>query len=93
MDHKAAYLNASMSGPPVNMILTDILCEIDQRSRLCEKFNGRLSVQLKKALYGCIESALLWYKELKTTLNEIIFTNKPYDISSFTRTRRNGEGG
>jgi hypothetical protein len=35
VDHKAAYLNADMQGPPVEMMLnsevTDILCQIDPR--------------------------------------------------------------
>ena len=32
MDQKAAYLNAKMPGPPVEMMLTDILSEIDPRN-------------------------------------------------------------
>ena len=47
-------------------------------------------VQSKKALYGCIQSTVLWYVELKTALNEMILNKNPYDMCSFTRTRRNG---
>ena len=84
-----------MPGPPVEMMLTDKVYEIDQRSRWCETFSGRITVHLKKALYGCIQSAVLLFKELKTTLNEVIFNNDPYNMCSFTRSSRNGgrEGG
>ncbi|RYH22672.1 hypothetical protein EON65_18880 [archaeon] len=36
-------------------------------------------VQLRKALYGCIESALLWYQHLSCTLESLGFTSNPMD--------------
>ena len=44
-------------------------------------------VKLRKALYGCIESAVLWYKELSSTLLDLGFNKNPYDQCSFTRDR------
>jgi hypothetical protein len=44
-------------------------------------------VRLKKALYGCIQSAVLWYNELASALEEMAFQKNPYDICSFTRVR------
>lgn len=39
----------------------------------------------KKALYGCVQSAVLWYRELSSTLEQLGFQKNPYDICSFTR--------
>ena len=44
-----------------------------------------LVVELEKALYGCIESALLWYQEISTFLASLGFVQNPYDISVLNR--------
>ena len=97
LDHKAAYLNAEKQGPPAEIMLnseiTDILCEIYPSNRQYKLCSGWITAQLKEALYGCIESALLRYKEPKSTSSWMIFTDDLYDICSFTGSRRNGEGG
>jgi Reverse transcriptase (RNA-dependent DNA polymerase) len=43
--------------------------------------NGRpvLYLQLKKALYGCVKSALLWYDLFANTLKDMGFELNPYD--------------
>ena len=43
--------------------------------------NGRrtLFLQLKKALYGCVKSALLWYHLFHDTLQDLGFDLNPYD--------------
>ena len=38
-----------------------------------------LFLQLKKALYGCVKSALLWYCLFCDTLQDLGFTLNPYD--------------
>ena len=38
-----------------------------------------LYVELLKALYGCIKSALLWYKLFTSTLEQMGFVLNPYD--------------
>ena len=90
-DHKAAYLNATMKGPDVQMMLTpevaDILCSIDPTYRKFQRKDKKITVRLKKALYGCIQSAVLWYEELASTLERIGFVKNPYDICSFDRVR------
>ena len=48
----------------------------DVHYRTYEKFvrsDGRLAVALKKALYGCLQSALLWYNELSSTIEGMSF--------------------
>ena len=39
-----------------------------------------LYVQLDKALYGCVKSALLWYETYVTTLKQIGFKINPYNM-------------
>ena len=72
LDHKAAYLNAAMVGPPVHMMLTPevstMLCKMDSTYNKFVRADGRIAVTLKKALYGCLQSALLWYNELSSTI-------------------------
>ena len=43
--------------------------------------NGKkvLFLQLKKALYGCVKSALLWYRLFRDTLQDLGFVLNPYD--------------
>ena len=37
-------------------------------------------IQLDKALYGCVQSALLWYESYSSTLKDIGFELNPYDM-------------
>ena len=89
LDHKAAYLNARMEGPPVEMMLSpevsEILCSIDPKYNKYIRRDGKIAVRLKKALYGCVQSAVLWYRELSSTLERLGFQKNPYDIGSYTR--------
>ena len=91
LDHTAAYLNADMKGTPVEMMLsqevTELLCDIDPNNRQFVRPNGKIYVRLKKALYGCVQSAVLLYKDLKSTLVTMGFTENIYDVCSFTRLR------
>jgi predicted secreted hydrolase len=38
-----------------------------------------LYLKLLKALYGCVQSALLWYELFSSTLQGMDFTLNPYD--------------
>ena len=72
VDITGAYLNADMSKSEVHMRLdkchAEILCALDPSYKefLCR--DGTVVVRLDKALYGCIESARLWYEHLSQTL-------------------------
>ena len=89
LDHKAAYLNAMMKGPEVKMILTkevsEILCEVCEDYKAYRRDNGTIIVQLQKALYGCIQSAVLWYEELSSTLEGLGYSKNPYDTCVFNK--------
>jgi len=53
--------------------------------------SGKVLVKLDKALYGCIQSALLWYKCLAEALCEFGFTPNYYDECIFSITVKDGE--
>ena len=86
-----AYLNANIS--------KDVFMKLDGRlaAMLVKLFpdkyrldvDGRIYVKLKKALYGCIESAKLWFDEISKSLKEMGFVPNPYDQCVFN-TQRNG---
>lgn len=44
-------------------------------------------VQLQKAPYGCIQSAVLWYDGLSSTLEGLGYSKNPYDTSVFNKFR------
>jgi hypothetical protein len=89
LDHKAAYLNAAMVGHTVIMTIgkevSNLLCQVRSEHRRFLRPDGTILVKLRKALYGCIESAVLWYNELSSTLEEIGFNKNPYDECAFMR--------
>jgi hypothetical protein len=47
--------------------------------------SGIIIVKLKKALYGCIQSAQLWYNHLREILEKIGFECNAYDECILTR--------
>jgi hypothetical protein len=61
----------------------DIMCSIcdDYREYAKVNNNGKkvLYLQLLKALYGCVNSALLWYELFMGTLQRMGFKLNPYD--------------
>ena len=60
----------------------DLFCEVDPTlQEFIAEENGHkiLYVQLDKALYGCVQSALLWYEMYSTTLQDMGFKINPYD--------------
>jgi len=72
------FLLLNMEGEQV-----DVLCKIDSKYGdyvTVEKGKKVLYLVLKKALYGCLQSALLWYKIFSITLMEIGFKLNSYDL-------------
>jgi hypothetical protein len=47
--------------------------------------NKKLTVQLVKALYGCIESGKIWYETLSEALYEIGYIANDYDNCVFNK--------
>ena len=67
--------------------VVEVLCRMDLKYKKYVRADKKITVRLKKALYGCIQSALLWHKELSSTIISLGFQSDPYDTCSFTRKR------
>ena len=90
MDVETAYLNAKMTDDlPVYMkidpLISAILTQLDKTYRTFTDSSRAVTVKLDRALYGCVQSAVLWYKDLKATLEEADYIMNPYDICVFNK--------
>ena len=97
MDVPGAYLKASMpKGEKSKIIrmkldkyLAKVYCNILPKETGFMLSDGSLIVELDKALYGCIESAKLWYETLRGLLHSIGFICNAYDKCVFQRKDHN----
>ena len=84
IDVPGAYLNAELEPGKeilmrINSLEAAILVNIDSRFEIGLLANGDCIVKLNKALYGLVESALLWHKHITKTLNDLGFIQNPHD--------------
>ena len=85
-DVAGAYLKADMNDFVLMKLegaTVDIMLELDPGLKdFVAIENGKrvLYMQLMKALYGCVQSALLWYKLFSSTLVGLGFELNPYDL-------------
>ena len=70
----------------LNKYLTNILVSIDKSYQKYVNEKGTCVVKLKKALYGCVESAKLWYDKISSDLTQLGYKVNPSDICVFNRT-------
>jgi len=85
-DVPGAYLNADQRKKIIMMLgkeIGDILCSIDSKYSQYRRKDGRIPVILRKALYGCKESALLWYEVLRAHLERNGFVRSSADKCLF----------
>jgi hypothetical protein len=83
----SAYSNAKMT----DEVFTKIRGRwMDSSYNKFINHDGSVVVQLKKALYGCKQSSLLGFKEMRKTLEKEGFTSNPYDQCVFSRMEHNG---
>ena len=89
VDIAGAYLNADMTGQEVLMKLDQTMSAILVKIRPDYKpfltADDTMIVRLNKALYGCIESAKLWYEDLLSTLTDLGFVRNPVDLCIFNK--------
>lgn len=89
-DIPGAYLNADMDDQEVlvrlNKLEAEILCKHKPEYDEYIEPNGTMVVKLKKALYGLVQSAKLWYQCLRSSLEEFGFACNPYDVCVFNKT-------
>ena len=88
LDYSGAYLNAKLR-KSVRMLLepklAELLCEMDPSYRKYLRMDGYLCVKLDKALYGCVESAKLWYDLISSQLRDHGFVPNDYDPCVFNK--------
>ena len=97
-DIGGAFLNADMfkgSGRTVIVKLdphiTKMLTKLKPDYESFVGDDGHLFVELDKAMYGCIESAKLWYEHLRGVLvNDMGFTQNECDQCAFNKTDSTG---
>ena len=88
LDIPGAYLHAGVKHDKRRVLLkltgifVDLMCRVNPKYKeyVCYE-NGVKTLYLKllRALYGCIESALLWYELFTSKLKDMGFTLNPYD--------------
>ena len=92
LDIGGAYLNARMGENSnvlmrLDRILSELIVQLDPTFGRYIGFDGTIVVRLDRALYGCVESAKLWYEHIASTLTKDIgFTKNPIDICVFNKT-------
>jgi hypothetical protein len=82
LDFTAAYLNALMKKKvfmKINKTISNFLIDIKGDWKTFLDDRGELTVILKKALYGCLESAVLWYDRLVNFMLDLGFKVSGYD--------------
>ena len=89
VDIAGAYLNAAIKNKQIFMkldaIQSKLLVRLEPSYKEYVDTDGTITVQLLKALYGCIESAKLWYEHIADTLIGIGFVANPLDTCVFNR--------
>jgi hypothetical protein len=89
-DITGAYLNADISHRDIYMSLDPVvsafLIVLDPSYEQYLRPNGTIIVKLLKALYGCVESAKLWYNLLSSVLVEDGFIFNPLDPCIMNKT-------
>ena len=61
----------------------DIMCEVNPEYKQYVRYERGIKVlylRVLRAIYGCLESALLWYNLYSTTLVKLGFELNPYDL-------------
>ena len=91
-DIDGAYLNANMGKQEVIMkidpYVSELLCYPYPKylKHIVNSNDSCIYVKLRKALYGCVESARLFYLHVKKSLNDLGFKENNYDKCVFNKT-------
>jgi hypothetical protein len=86
LDIGGAYLNASIRSKIVVIIDREVTVELIEMYPEFKKFvrkDGTMLVKLKRALYGCVESAKLWHQHISKTLEDFGLEKNPIDKCVF----------
>jgi hypothetical protein len=86
VDVTGAYLLVDMTSEvymTLNRQLSEIIVTIDSSYNNYVNIKGEILVKLDKALYGCVESARLWYNEVSSHLLSLAFIQSEVDPCVF----------
>jgi hypothetical protein len=93
VDIGGAFLEMK-TGVPVHMRLdrtmSDLLVRLQPSYKKYQDGKGCIVVLLNRALYGCVESAALWYENLRDTMTGLGYERNPHDICVFNKTGKRG---
>ena len=67
-------------------VMSAILGHLDAKYEMYRQQDGSITAKLEKVLYGCVQSAALWYYHLRDTLEENAYICNPYDVCLFKNT-------
>jgi hypothetical protein len=95
VDIGSAFLNADMpKSVPVYMRLdktmSEFMVKINPKYSQYRDRNGTVTVLLKKTLYGCVQSAALWYGNLGKTLKGLGYVRNETDICVYNKVGTDG---
>lgn len=91
IDITGAYLECELEDDDevimtIDPFLAKLLAQIDPTVEQYKDEKGVIHVKLKKALYGCVQSAKLWYDKLCTVLEADGYVRNDYDRCLFNKT-------
>ena len=69
----------------LDRLMTAMLTQLDPSYKSYVDKKGCLTVRLDRALYGCVESASLWYEHLAGMLTSLSYVKNNYDACVFNR--------
>lgn len=95
IDISGAFLNADMTtGLTVHMRLdrnmTNMMVRLAPHYSKYVNQKGCVVVRLDKALYGCVESAALWYENLRESLSDLGYIPNEHDVCVFNKHNEDG---
>ena len=95
VDITGAYLNADMNTGIIlymrlDQTMSSMVCKINKTYGEYLDDKGCIVVRLDKALYGCVESAALWYENLSDALSAAGYVKNRYEMCVYNKTNIKG---
>ena len=96
IDFPSAFLNCDMPEDSEEVLMrldpfvTMVMTEIDKDFIKYVNSKGTSVVKLRRALYGCVESARIWNDKLHSELSLLGFIRNPYDKCIYNRIENDG---
>lgn len=96
VDFPGAFLHTKMpAGSPkvlvrLGKLETMILVRLEPSYAKYVRADGTCVVRLEKALYGCVESAKMWFNKISSELKSLGYKSNAYDICVFNRLEADG---